>query len=192
MQFSTLKNNFMDPKRKPKKSETLAVDESALAKSAAWAWYEHGSGSDRRSIREIDVWSSKTDPKPSRYKLEALRNVQAADASSSSKNSLLLDSYEIERISKQLNQYIEASHAKHHGGDPPKAAAAEKNKVLLKRKNIPKGFWLRHVPACGSSRNDVVEGKRLERRQKLPEKGCVPVVGDVGCRPRPRPRAIRA
>lgn len=175
----------MDPKTKPKKKPgpgPVAADESALAKSAAWAWYEHGSGSDRRSLREVDVWSSKTDPKPSRYKLEALRNVQDVDASS--KNSLLLDSYEIERISKQLNQYIEASRAKYHGGDRP--AAAEKGKVLSKRRNIiPRGFWLRHVPACGSSRNDVVE-----RPRKLPEKGCVPVVGDVGCRP--RPRAIRA
>lgn len=172
----------MDPKPKPnKKSESFAADESALAKSAAWAWYEHGSGSDRRSLREVDVWSSKTDPRPSRYKLEALRNVQDVDAPS--KNSLLLDSYEIERISKQLNQYIEASRAKYHRPPPPE----EKGKVLLKRRNIiPRGFWLRHVPACGSSRDDVVE-----RRKKLPEKGGrVAVVGDVGCRP--RPRAIRA
>lgn len=175
-------NNFID-KRKPKKSETMIIDESGLAKSAAWAWYEHGSGSYGRPVQEVDVWRAKTEPKPSRYKLEALRNLQRDEASNS-----LLDNYEIERISKQLDRYIEASHVKHHGGDP--ATAVANDKVFLKKK-ILKGFWWRHVPvACGSSRNDVVENPRFECRQKLPEKGCVPVVRLVGCRARPRP--IRA
>ncbi|KAH6799392.1 hypothetical protein C2S51_035876 [Perilla frutescens var. frutescens] len=172
MAFSSL-NNFMD-RRKPKKSEMIIVDESALAKSAAWAWYEHGSGSDGRSIREVDVWSSKMEPTPSRYKLEVLRNNNPNNilGINSTKNSLL-DNYEIEMISKQLDQYIQATHAKYHTN----------TKVLLKKKIPPKGwFWSRHVPVCGSSTNDVVDCR--------PEKGGVPVVGVVSCRP--RPWAIRA
>lgn len=152
-------------KRKGKKSETTSVDESGLAKSAAWAWYEHGSGLEGRPVREVDAWRAKTEPKPSRYKLEALRNLESIN---SSKNSLL-DTYEIERISKHLDFYIEESHVKHHGGDP----ANDKRKIV-------RGFrWRQHVPlACSSSTNDVVEC-----RKKLPEKSCVPVV---------RPRPFRA
>ncbi|KAG6385785.1 hypothetical protein SASPL_154666 [Salvia splendens] len=152
----------------------MGVDESGLAKSAAWAWYERGSGSEGR---EVDLWRWKPEPKPSRYKLEVLRNLQRdQDHINSSRNSLL-DNYEIERISMELNHYIQASHAKHHGGGggPPKAAADD---VFLKRKNMVKGFWWRHVPACGSSRNDVVEPR--------PEKDRVPVVRVVGYQPRLR------
>ncbi|KAL8532340.1 hypothetical protein ACS0TY_008802 [Phlomoides rotata] len=149
-------------KRKPRGSESV-VDELALAKSAAWAWYERGSGSDGRSFREVDAWCSKTDPKPSRYKLEALRNVQADQRS---KNSLL-DTYEIERISNHLQHYIESSRAKCHGGA---AAAAEG----VQKKKIPRGFWLRRGPVCGSSRDDVVENQSLEHRHRWrPEKGRV-------------------
>ncbi|KAH6837524.1 hypothetical protein C2S53_008497 [Perilla frutescens var. hirtella] len=186
MAFSSL-NNFLD-KRKPKKSEMMIVDESALAKSAAWAWYEHGSGSDGRSIREVDVWSSKMEPTPSRYKLEVLRNnnnpynnIEAVDTNSTKTS--LLDNYEIEMISKQLDQYIQATHAKYHTPTAAPAAVVTNSKVVLKKKIPPKGwFWSRHVPVCGSSTNDVVECR--------PEKGGVPVVGVVSCRP--RPWAIRA
>ncbi|XP_057807262.1 uncharacterized protein LOC131021937 [Salvia miltiorrhiza] len=156
-------NNFID-KRKARKSETMIVDESGLAKSAAWAWYERGSGSDGRPIKEVDVWMSKPEPKPSRYKLEALRNLQRDQHINSSKNSLL-DNYEIERISKQLDRYIEASHVNYNAGDQPTAAAAN----FVKRRML-KGFWSRRVPACGSSRSDVVENRIFECRQKLPEK----------------------
>lgn len=179
MPFSTF-NSFMD-KRKPRGSEAI-VDELALAKSAAWAWYEHGSGSDGRSIREVDVWRTKMEPKPSRYKLEALRNVQEDQDSNS-----LLDNYEIERISRQLDHYIESNHAKYHGGDSGgvAAAAAEIKRKVAQKKKIPKGFWLRRVPACGSSRNDVVENQSFEYSRRRPEKGRVAVVEVVSCRPRP-------
>ncbi|XP_047974543.1 uncharacterized protein LOC125216813 [Salvia hispanica] len=140
-------NNSVD-KRKAQKPVWMSVDESGLAKSAAWAWYERGSGSEGR---EVDLWRSKPEPKPSRYKLEALRNLQRDQDHMNSTTNSLLDNYEIERISMELNHYIQASNAKHHGGgDPP-------NNVFLKRKNMAKRFWWRHVPACGSSRNDVVE-----------------------------------
>ncbi|KAL1566761.1 hypothetical protein AAHA92_02330 [Salvia divinorum] len=145
----------------------MSVDESGLAKSAAWAWYERGSGSEGR---EVDVWRSKPEPKPSRYKLEALRNLRRDEDHRNSSTNSLLDNYEIERISMQLNHYIQASHAKrHHGGGPHRAA---NDNVFLKRKNMVKGFWWRHVPACGSSRNDVVESRQ--------EKDRVPVVRLVG------------
>lgn len=157
MPFSTL----MDHKTKPKKSEIIIVDQSALTKSAAWAWHEHGSGSDARSVREVDVRSSKTEPRPSRYKLELLRSLQLDHTHPNS----LLDNYEIQRISKQLDHYIESSHAKYHGGTPP-AAATTNEKVSRKKKMstmiMPRGFWSRHVPVCSSSRGDVVEPWRIK------------------------------
>ncbi|KAI3462182.1 hypothetical protein Pfo_018845 [Paulownia fortunei] len=195
MPFSSTFNYFMD-KTKPR-TAVVAVDELALVKSAAWAWYQHGSGSDGRSIREFDVGRTKIEPRPSRYKLEALRNVQEASNSPSIVSSprstarasnSLLDNYEVERISRQLDYYIESSHAKYHGGNSGglavEAAVAEiKNKVVLKKK-IAKGFRLRHVPACGSSRDDVVENQRFEYSRR-PEKGRVAVVEVASCRPWP-------
>lgn len=156
-------------KRKPRRSE-IVVDELGLAKSAAWAWYERGSGSDGRSIREVDGWRTKMDPKPSRYKLEALRNVQHC-------NNSLLDSYEIERISTHLQHYIESSRAKYQGGDTSGAAAAEVKNLAFQKKKIPspRGLWLRRGPVCGSSRNDVVENQSFEYRHRRREKGRVAV-----------------
>lgn len=172
----------MDHKSKPKKSEIIVVDQSALTKSAAWAWHEHGSGLNARSVREVDVRSSETEPRPSRYKLELLRNLQLDHTRTNS----LFDNYEIQRISKQLDHYIESSHAKYHGGAPPTAAARKKKMSTI----MPRGFWSRHVPVCSSSRGDVVENRAgFERR---PDKVCVPVVGVVSCRPRPGPGPIRA
>ncbi|KAK6127419.1 hypothetical protein DH2020_038840 [Rehmannia glutinosa] len=174
-------------KRKSKPQTLAVVDELALAKSAAWAWYQHGSGSDGRSIREIDGWRTKIEPKPSRYKLEALRNVQPQSnlpimLSTSPRSSMsLLDNYEIDRISRQLDYYIESSHAKYHdsGGGPVAEAVAEiENNKVVRKKKIAKGFRLRHVPACGSSIDDVVDTRRR------PEKGGVAVVEVSICRPR--------
>ncbi|KAL2252490.1 uncharacterized protein LOC110012462 [Sesamum indicum] len=200
MPFSTF-NNFMD---KTKQNKTLVSDhESDVIKSAAWAWYQHGYDhpNGRSSVREYDVLRHKFEPKPSRYKLEASRNVQESILESRrtissprctirrASNSLL-DNYEIERISKQLDYYIESSHAMYSGGSPGGMAeemAAEVKSKGVQKKKVGKGFWLRsHAPLCGSSRDDVVEGKSVEYlRRSRPGKAGVAVVEVVGCRPLP-------
>ncbi|PIN11940.1 hypothetical protein CDL12_15449 [Handroanthus impetiginosus] len=150
------------------------VDELALVKSAAWARYHHNSGSETRSLRESDVWrSTKIEPKPSRYKLEALRSARE------SSNYSLLDNYEIERISKQLDHYIESSH---RGGSVGLAAAVEIKNEVVGKKKMEKGLWSRRVPMCGS-RVDVVEGKRFDKGHS----GCgrVAVAAVASCRPWP-------
>lgn len=151
-------------KRKPR--ESCIADELALAKSAAWAWLEHCSGSDDRTTPEFDVSRTKFNPKPSRYKVEAMKRT------SNSMDAPLLDRYEIERISRQLEFCIKSSH---HGGGR-RAAEDIKRK---KKKKMSKGFSLlvSHAVACGSSMND--EAAAYSRR---PENDSVAVV-EVGCRP---------
>ncbi|KAG8383663.1 hypothetical protein BUALT_Bualt04G0037300 [Buddleja alternifolia] len=168
-------------KRKPRGS---IVDELALAKSAAWAWYNHGSGSDGKPIREFDVSRTKIDPKPSRYKLEAMNKLSKSPSNS------LLDNYEIDRISSQLECYIESSrHAKYHGGDRGGWRAEHVGEMNCKKKS-KRGFWLRHGVLCGASRNEVVESRRnFEYSWRRPEKGRVVVAEIVGCRPRKGMRA---
>ncbi|KAL0396422.1 UNVERIFIED_CONTAM: hypothetical protein Scaly_0090600 [Sesamum calycinum] len=187
---------------KTKQNKTLVSDDkSNLIKSAAWAWYQHGYDhpNGRSSVREYDVLRHKFEPKPSRYKLEASRNMQESVLESNSTMSSpkctirrasnsLLDNYEIERISEQLDYYIESSHAKYSGGSPggmsEETTAEVKSKGTVQKKKVGKGFWLRsHAPLCGSSRDDVVEGKRLEYlRRSQPRKAGVAVVEVVGCR----------
>ncbi|KAK4430436.1 hypothetical protein Salat_1344300 [Sesamum alatum] len=186
MPFSTF-NNFMD-KTKQNKTPVSDHDGSDLVKSAAWAWYQHGyDPKGRLSVREFDVLRHKFEPKPSRYKLEASRNVQESVSKSRTirrASNSLLDNYEIERISKQLDSYIESSHAKYSGGSP--GGVTEVKSKGVEKKKVAKGyFWLRsHAPLCGSSRDDVVESKSLEYlRRSRPEKAGVAVVEVVGCRP---------
>ncbi|KAL3613535.1 hypothetical protein CASFOL_042569 [Castilleja foliolosa] len=169
-------NIVMDRKYK---SRVNFVDESALAKSAAWAWFQQGSSSGQ-SVPEFDVSRMKPESNPSRYKLEALKNVQKLAlkspeiklSSPRSSNGSLFDNYEIERISRQLDHYIESSHAKQRGhgsgestvmvpaADGAAANVTTKNKVVRKKKTKLGIFRLRHVPACGSSSDDVVEYSR--------------------------------
>ncbi|KAL0430452.1 UNVERIFIED_CONTAM: hypothetical protein Sradi_0671200 [Sesamum radiatum] len=186
---------------KSKQNKTLVFeDESNLVKSAAWAWYQHGYDhpNGRSSVREYEVVRHKFEHKPSRYKLEASRNVQESVLKSRSTlssprctidraSNSLLDNYEIERISEQLDYYIVSSHAKYSGGSPGSTAeetASEVKSKGVQKKKVGKGFWLRsHAPLCGSSRDDVVEGKSLEYLQRSrPGKAGVTVVEFVGCR----------
>lgn len=160
-----------------KKNPRAIVDELSLVKAAAWAWFQRGSGSDGKPMREFDLTRFKSVPKPSRYKLQAVKQVQETKDSSGStlsvSNNSLLDKYEIERISRQLDSYIESSHAQHYGGVYV-GDSDEKGTVVAvgesgsgigmkskqkKMKEILKGyFWFRHSVVCGS-RHDVVENR---------------------------------
>ncbi|KAL8472317.1 hypothetical protein ACS0TY_029509 [Phlomoides rotata] len=100
--------------------------ELALAKSAAWAWLEHYSGgSDEQKTPESDVSRTKFNPKPSRYKLEAMKRSSNSTHTISASASLL-DRYEIERISRQLDFCLKPS-GRRAAEDIP--AAAHKKKM---------------------------------------------------------------
>ncbi|KAB2612333.1 hypothetical protein D8674_034649 [Pyrus ussuriensis x Pyrus communis] len=109
-------------RRKPRGSFN-DIDESAVVKAAAWAWFERGSCSDSKSIvPEFDLRRTCHAPyKPSRYKLEAMENianisskedtefVKLESPSVTTSSNSLLDTYEIESISRKLDQLIEFS-----------------------------------------------------------------------------------
>lgn len=106
-----------------------SIDELSITKAAAWAWYERGSWFEHKSIRESDC-RRKSDytPIPSRYKLEAMKNVLHNEIDHDhvqprTNGSLLhtqhvgkslFDKYEIDRISKELDCYIIKSNGVKH------------------------------------------------------------------------------
>lgn len=155
-----------------------SIDEFAVIKAAAWAWYQRGSGSQGKQIREFDFMNWHRTPRPSRYKLEAMKITSCENESllaSHDDSSSLLDTYEIERISRELDFYIESSSGRH--GDRSlhrRVVALSEIAMIGKRKGrkLMKGFWLRHAAVCGS-RDDVVVDNiggfgRSRRRQTVP------------------------
>ncbi|KAI5648099.1 hypothetical protein M9H77_34104 [Catharanthus roseus] len=174
------------------------IEELALVKAAAWAWYQHGSGAEGKPpIREYDLSITQKPPKPSRYKLEAaaaamikpreeedliikssspspplLPNLFNSSYQLNNTNVSLLDKYEVERISMQLDRYIESEN---NGGgsrrENGKVASLSEigtsdrkirsNNCKTKKGKNSKRFW---VAICGS-RSDVVEA--LEDRRKV-------------------------
>ncbi|GFS39499.1 hypothetical protein Acr_00g0063330 [Actinidia rufa] len=93
-------------------------------------------------------------PTPSRYKseLRSTTHEAAKEESNSSTphadNSHLLDKYEIERISRQLEYYIDISNVENNRGMITSAGKKSKRTKTYK--------WLKHGVGC-SSANDVVE-----------------------------------
>ena len=176
MPFSAI--NFLTDRRKTKPE--AVEDEAAVIKAAAWAWYERGSGSEGKPIREFDFTNSRrTDPAPSRYKIEAMKSEKIDKYLSSacpSFNSSLMDNYEMESISKELGHYIEAC------DDRRRVVAVEKiEKVVgsdVKSKKLSRGFLLRHAAVSCGSINDVVAGRdkmvdNIRGRQRPEKRGPV-------------------
>ncbi|KAG6394450.1 hypothetical protein SASPL_145034 [Salvia splendens] len=148
---------------------------------------------------ELNASRTKFDAKPSRYKAEAVRKFQEKSNSTSKIDAncptktiqsegfySLLDRYEIERISRQLDRYIESSRGRSVEAEKAKSNHREAKKVA-------KGSWLgSHAPlACGASRDEVVDRASMEysRRRRSLEKRRAAAVELVGCRPR---QGIRA
>lgn len=91
-------------------------DELATVKAAAWAWYQRHEG--KPMMREFDFTTRATrTPRPSRYKLEASKNMTLSEKNVSkphsnhlmrgdqeTKFSSLLDPYEIKSISKRIDE----------------------------------------------------------------------------------------
>ncbi|KAK3030606.1 hypothetical protein RJ639_039692 [Escallonia herrerae] len=176
-------SHFME-RKKPRGS----VDDLAIVKAAAWAWYQRGSGSEGRPTREFDLTRPCQSPKPSRYRLEAMREAYEALERSKLPSTLpspshtdnsLLDTYEIDRISRDLDQYIESSHAKYYGrflgvdrGSRMIVSLMESdaNGVKKKKKKGTRGSWLRQAALSCGSKDDVVVASRGLAGGRRPEK----------------------
>ncbi|KAJ7960076.1 putative Mediator of RNA polymerase II transcription subunit 13 [Quillaja saponaria] len=162
------------------------TDELAIIKAAAWAWFQHGSGSEGKPMSEFDLTRITRERRPSRYKLEAMRITKEELAKDSlsetlSLNSMqstnsLLDSYEVQSISRRLDDFIESSSNKYGNGFLARDHDDDGRNVMKKKKK--KGFWPRHAVVCGT-RKDVVEDSRVSRRS---EKGVL-VVNKAKSRP---------
>lgn len=154
-----------------------SVDQNEITKAAAWAWYERGSWFDHKTIREVDGRRPhEYTHKPSRYKLEAMKESQKECYDNS-----LLDMYEIEKISRELCCYIESSKVDHRSRVVDRGGHGSRNIVTeeKKGKKIGKKYnwgWKRHGIVCGSS-EDVVERTLLVGRRREQRKMDVPVVG---------------
>ncbi|KAL7254791.1 hypothetical protein ACSBR1_009022 [Camellia fascicularis] len=172
------------------------IDELAMAKAAAWAWYQRGSGSEGKPMSEYHFTRTHRPPKPPRYNLEAMKTPQPQAIEESLQklsplllsphrthiddNSDLLDRYEIERISKHLDYYIEISNVKHNTGFrgggrrvallPESETSSGMNKNNKEKSKKAKGFWLRHRMVTCGSRDDVVEFAKGFRERQWPLK----------------------
>lgn len=184
-------------------------DESAVVKAAAWAWYEHGSRGGSQSkkpilpTREYDVACrmSHHAATTSRYKLEAMakqgegpnsvhRNMGSRDDGG---RSGLLDTYEVESISRELDGLIQSTTSSSTSGHMMMMMTTKKKQKQKNKKNKwTSGIWLRHAVVCGTSREDVlaVETRALgDGLLRRPQNRLVPIVSIANCR---RPRASYA
>ncbi|ESQ28643.1 hypothetical protein EUTSA_v10019019mg [Eutrema salsugineum] len=125
---SMSENNTSNNRRRKKKRPMTVYggggdDNLAVVKAAAWAWYQRKEG--KPIMREFDLTRAPRTPRPSRYKIEATKNMILSENKvlaehRVSKSSLwyanyplrgdqetqysrLLDTYEIKNISKRLN-----------------------------------------------------------------------------------------
>lgn len=149
-------------KNKQRRSKTGEHEDDPLAavKAAAWAWYERGSQSYSPSKPPMTEYclartTQKSPPRPSRYKREAM---DKSDISTCKQP--LMDAYEIEAISKQIEQYSvtpsSSSPAKRNYGDKKEAG-----------KRV-RGFLMKRGVVCGR-REDVVDARlpRAAREDRM-------------------------
>jgi hypothetical protein len=166
-----------------------SADQLAVVKSAAWAWYLRGSGSEGKQMPEFDVMRTRRAPRPSVFKLEAMRIAEEAveeegsqTPSSIHTDNSLLDSYEIASISRSLDCLIESSVSNSHrkyligGYHDPQAENMTPEGThhaieVKKKKKKMRGFWVRHAAVtCGTSREDVADAsafRDIRQPQKL-------------------------
>ncbi|PON36221.1 hypothetical protein PanWU01x14_330220 [Parasponia andersonii] len=195
-----------------KKTRGSTDDESAVVKAAAWAWYQHGLGSDGNPTREYDITTRRRQaPRPSRYKLEAAAAKVAKGGGTSDHNIpfdqesrganynlSLLDAYEIRSISRHFDSLVEyssssADHKYDNNLCRKETLYGISIGVLRKKKmnmmKLMRGFWLRHAAAVCSTREDEVvdtktrPGFREGRQRQRQENLLLPVVMAATCRP---------
>ncbi|KAE8679756.1 hypothetical protein F3Y22_tig00111398pilonHSYRG00460 [Hibiscus syriacus] len=132
-----------------------------LVKAAAWAWYQHSSSSDGKAtaIREFNAVRSQRVPGPTRYKLEAMRNNNNSTGTEGLIRSSLLDPYEIESISKRLDQLIGLSGIKLNRELLRMNEDVDDHPEKKRSSMSLKGFLQRRAVVCG--RNHDVEETAL-------------------------------
>ncbi|KAL3719549.1 hypothetical protein ACJRO7_004507 [Eucalyptus globulus] len=120
------------------------------------------------------AWSPSPKPKPSRYKLEATKMAKSEpDATEAQrhdrgirKENSLLDSYEIETICRQLDQFIEYCRHEKDGNSRARAHhhhQKNKSKEGSKLGRKVKVLWQRHALMCGAP-EDVIKSIALKTR----------------------------
>lgn len=75
-------NNVNNSKRRKKKRSMMVYgggggDNLAVVKAAAWAWYQRKEG--KPIMREFEITRAPRTPRPSRYKIEATKNMILSD-----------------------------------------------------------------------------------------------------------------
>ncbi|CAN6830628.1 unnamed protein product [Brassica oleracea] len=163
-------------------------DELATVKAAAWVWYQRNEG--KPMIREFDITTRATrTPRPSRYKLEASKNMILSEnrVSKSDTNHLshedqetkfssLLDPYEIMSISKRIDEgSLPANPTSSFRHDNVLLQnkleddhSKKENRVVTKMsmRNLWKGMILMAAPrtVCGRSDDVDIEAYRANPR----------------------------
>ncbi|KAK9902362.1 hypothetical protein M0R45_001601 [Rubus argutus] len=171
------------------KSSSGGGGELHLVKAAAWAWFQQETVLDQgRSMKEFDIRRTFHDPKPSRYKLEAMelakRDTENVDEvlnrqlgwSVTKTEVITRDSY-LETSTTAISDAGEnVLHHHHHQvtiSDVSRWRSSSQEREALmdsenytnrgrkKKGNKFRGFWQRHAVICGSSTHeDVILGTR--------------------------------
>ncbi|XP_020239632.2 uncharacterized protein LOC109818549 [Cajanus cajan] len=148
-------------RRKPKKDDNnnnnkTTNDDSAFVKAAAWAWYQHNSGSNSKgkTITEFEATITRRAARPSRYKLEAMRNMGNEENEGDTKKVSLLDEYEVQSISR----LVESCSSNHN-----KVVTDNSTNGRVKKKKVGRGFWVRHGAVCGREEDVVDPGAKVKR-----------------------------
>lgn len=170
-------------RRKPRGHST---EDLAFVKAAAWAWYQHGNSSvsEGKAIitSELSATRTRRDPKPSRYKLEALRMASSQEAMEGSpvhtRKLSLLDAYEVRSISMRLDSLIAESRSTHNNKlsnnafgsacaslDDNGSKRSMRKKKKKKKVGNNNGFWVRHSVICSTREEDVVDGRKVSAKR---------------------------
>ncbi|KAK2376856.1 hypothetical protein QL285_077605 [Trifolium repens] len=155
-------------------------DHLDLVKAAAWAWHQHGSGSCHEGEGSSEFYFRRSTthraPRPSRYKLEleAMTSTEKEATQSSTilhekdESRSLLDAYEVQSISKQLNHLIESNNNRNRNklvnsaNNIASKSVDDGVKEIKKKKKVRKGFFLKHGAICGRE-GDVVNPTSVSR-----------------------------
>lgn len=177
MPFPSFSLNPFPDRDKPTPTEsTAAHDELAAVKAAAWAWYQHGSGSESKPMREFGLTRPISVPKPSRYRLEATNrspsisiedNLQTPSPNSNS----LLDSYEIASISRRLSDLLDPNDRNNFSLRSFESEIMDLGRQIEGKTTKANKFsglwrWQRRKPSlmCGKMEDVVLATKKHPRR----------------------------
>lgn len=175
-------------------------DDVSLVKAAAWAWHQRSNSSFQSDHQAIIIKPKTSDttrfhhnPKPSRYKLEAMR--MASSSQSKNDELTLLDAYEVRSIKMRLDSLILEStnscrcnmnnELSNNGSVSAKANLDDQKKKKKKKKvMMRKGIWVRHGVICSTREEQVVDVTRRRRSSSSPNTKKVPAIHLHQCLPK--------